>query len=172
MKLRIFLFFVLLMLPFGWASCSADEPELPLHTEQPAIPEDPDGNDENNNDNDVMTDRLNIRIGSTSFSLTLKDNVAANAFKALLPLTLNMSELNGNEKYFNLTTNLPTAVSHPGTIRTGDLMVFGSSTLVLFYETFTSSYSYTPLGQVDNPMGLAATLGRGSVTVTIEKSNN
>ena len=79
-----------------------------------------------------------------------------------------MTELNGNEKYFNLSNSLPTNASKPSSIQAGDLMMYGSSTLVLFYKTFSTSYSYTKLGRVDDPAGLAAALGSGNVTVTFE----
>ena len=49
-------------------------------------------------------------------------------------------------------------------------MLFGSDCLVLFYESFSSSYSYTRLGSVDDPSGLAAVLGQGSVEVTFQAS--
>ncbi|MBD8000999.1 hypothetical protein H6A24_02105 [Bacteroides caecicola] len=39
------------------------------------------------------------------------------------------------------------------------------SCIVLFYETFSSGYSHTRLGQIDNPEGLAAALGDGYVSV-------
>ena len=84
-------------------------------------------------------------------------------------MTVQMRELNGNEKYYYLSSSLPTAASNPGTIRAGDLMLFGSDCLVLFYETFAASYAYTPLGRLDNPAGLAAALGPGSVALTFER---
>lgn len=115
-----------------------------------------------------MSNKLKITVGSASFDATLEDNAAAAAFKALLPLTIGMSEMNGNEKYYYLPGSLPAAASRPGTIRTGDLMLYGSSCVVLFYQTFSTVYSYSRLGRVDNPSGLAAALGSGSVTVAFE----
>jgi len=79
-----------------------------------------------------------------------------------------MRELNGNEKYFDLPNNLPTNASNPGTIQTGDLMLYGSNTLVLFYKTFSTSYNYTRLARIDNSSGLATALGSGNITVKFE----
>ena len=112
--------------------------------------------------------KLKITVGRNSFSATLYNNATATAFKAKLPLTINMSELNGNEKYFDLPDNLPTNASNPGTIQTGDVMLYGSNTLVLFYKSFSTSYSYTRLARIDNPSGLAAALGSGNITVKFE----
>ena len=112
--------------------------------------------------------RMKIKIGNSTFAATLYDNATATAFKSLLPVTVNMLELNGNEKYADLSGNLPTKPYNPGTIQPGDLMLYGSSTLVLFYKTFSTSHSYTKLGRLDNTSGLTAALGPESVTVTFE----
>ena len=80
-------------------------------------------------------------------------------------MTLDMRELNGNEKYFYLNEPLPAAAQRVGQIRTGDLMLFGSDCVVLFYENFATSYTYTPIGRIDDPAGLAEALGRGSAEV-------
>lgn len=129
------------------------------------------GNEDNNGNNETMNRNITVKIGETSFSATLEDNQTARVFSAMLPVTLNMDELNGNEKYYYLSENLPTNTFRPGTIHTGDLLLYGSNCIVLFYETFTSSYSYTSLGKIDNPDGLAVALGKHNVMVTFEKSN-
>ncbi len=110
--------------------------------------------------------QLKITIGTTVFNAILYNNPTVTAFKARLPMTVNMRDLNDNEKYFDLPDNLPANASNPGTIQTGDLMLYGSNTLVLFYKSFPTSYSYTPLGRIGNASGLAHSLGSGSVTVT------
>ncbi len=119
-----------------------------------------------------MNRSMTIRIGDHSFDATLEDNATARAFAALLPMTVTMNELNGNEKYHYLPESLPTNSYRPGTIRNGDLMLYGSNCVVLFYETFSSSYSYTRIGQLDNPSGLASVLGKGNMTVIFEINNN
>ena len=117
-------------------------------------------------------DKMNIHIGSKTFTATLYDNPTVTRFKAMLPLTLEMSELNGNEKYFHLPTDLPADAANPGTIHAGDLMLWQSNSLVIFYKTFRTSYSYTKLWRIDNASELAAAVGSGSVTVRFELERN
>lgn len=116
--------------------------------------------------------KINLNIGDNTFAATIDDTETGRAFYNKLPLTLSMTELNGNEKYCYLDTSLPTAPYSPGTINAGDIMLYGSSCVVLFYETFSSGYSYTRIGSVDNPSGLAQALGSGNVTVTFDKATS
>jgi hypothetical protein len=74
-----------------------------------------------------------------------------------------MADLNGNEKHADLPTSLPTSASRPGAIRNGDLMLYGSDTLVVFYVTLSSSYPYTRVGRVDDPSELPEAVGAGGV---------
>lgn len=113
--------------------------------------------------------RMWMTVGERRFAITLADNPTARAFSVQLPLTLDMADLNGNEKYFDLPKALPMNASRPGTIRTGDLMLYGTNTLVVFYLTFDSPYSYTRLGRVDDPAGLAQALGRRGVRVVFSE---
>ncbi|CAN5243159.1 hypothetical protein BH11BAC5_BH11BAC5_07990 [soil metagenome] len=121
-----------------------------------------------NNHSDTSSMKLKIIIGSNTFNATLYNNATATAFKTKLPMTINMTELNGNEKFFDLPNNLPANAANPGTIKAGDLMLYGSNTLVLFYKTFSTSYNYTRLARIDSPAGFADALGAGNVTVRFE----
>jgi len=123
----------------------------------------------NTNSNIPMTNsKIKIKVNSQTFTATLLDNKSVTAFKEMLPLTMKMTELNGNEKYFELPISLPTNSYNPQTIKNGDLMLYGSKTLVLFYKTFSTPYSYTKLGSLDDVTGLTTALGSGNVTVTFE----
>lgn len=111
---------------------------------------------------------MKVTIGNTTFTATLSSGATVTAFKALLPLTLTMNDFNSNEKVASLPRSLMTAATNPDRIHTGDIMLYGASSLVVFYETFSTSYSYTRIGQIDNPAGLKAALGRGNVTLKFE----
>lgn len=148
----------------GFASCSTEGPLL--SDTGTALPR-PEENNPTNNET-TMNRNIILSIGRQTFTATLDDNAAARAFSALLPLTLPMEELNGNEKYHYLSGNLPTQPQRPGTIQAGDLMLYGASCVVLFYQTFSSGYSYTRLGHIDHPAGLAEAVGRGDVSITFE----
>lgn len=133
------------------ASCNKDDDRIP--TEK----------------NNFMTnEKIKIKVNSQIFTATLLENNSAKAFKEILPLRINMIELNRNEKYYDLPNNLPTNSSNPQTIKNGDLMLYGSKTLVLFYKTFTTSYNYTKLGKIDDVTGLETALGSGNVTIIFE----
>lgn len=158
------------LVPAGSVSCSDDD-ILPGSRVDIYVPEqggdDEDIPDEENNEGTtVMVKEISIAVNDAVFSATLEDNPSAQAFAAMFPLTVRMNELNGNEKYHYLDSSLPTDASRVDTIRKGDLMLYGSTCIVVFYKTFSSGYSYTRLGSVDNPDGLETALGSGNVTVT------
>lgn len=96
------------------------------------------------------------------------DNEAVQALLERLPLSLDMSEMNGNEKFYFFSDSLPVDSQLPTQVHAGDLMLYGSDCLVLFYKTFTTSYRYTPLGYMEDAAGLAEALGGDSVQVSFE----
>ena len=111
---------------------------------------------------------IKITIGGKNFTATLADTPAAAEFLKRLPLTLRMNELNGNEKYAGLSDRLPAESACPGRIGSGELMLYGRSTLVLFYESFPTSYSYTRIGKITDARGLKEAVGRENIAVTFE----
>ncbi len=130
---------------------------------------------ENEQDTSVEEDnmiKINVIINGKNFSATLYDNKTVKELINKLPLTINMSELNGNEKYYYFNDNFTTLPERVGTIKSGDLMLYGSDCLVLFYDSFSTSYSYTKIGYLDNPEGLKNIVGNGTVNVVIENVNN
>jgi hypothetical protein len=152
-RLPVFVFCMFSLYATTFASCYNDSATSKNNSNHKANP---------------SVDKMKIKIGTSTFNATLYDNATATAFKAMLPITIKMNELNGNEKYVDLSRDLPTNASNPVTIQAGDLMLYGSSTLVLFYQTFSTTYNYTKIGRIDDIAGLAAAVGSGNVTVTFE----
>lgn len=109
---------------------------------------------------------MKIQIENDIFTAQLPDTPSVRALLKRLPFTITMQELNGNEKYHYLSSPLPTDARPGGHIQTGDLMLFGSDCLVLFYKNFKTSYSYTPIGRITNPQGLAKLAKKKEVTVS------
>lgn len=81
-------------------------------------------------------------------------------------MTLPMEELHGNEKFYYLEEELPADSEKVGSIQTGDIMLFGSDCLVLFFDDFNTSYSYTRIGYVEDAQRFAGALADGTVEVT------
>lgn len=106
-----------------------------------------------------------MTVGAQRFGVTLEDNPTARAFVQLLPATFDMAELNGNEKHASLPRTLPTDALRPGTIRAGDVLLYGKDTLVVFYKTLNSPYSYTRIGRIEESAALDQALGTGAARV-------
>ena len=108
---------------------------------------------------------VKVIINEKEYILNLEDNETVDKFLELLPSDFNMTELNGNEKYINLDTTLPTDSMYPKHINAGDVMLYGNNCLVIFYKSFDTSYSYTKIGHIDN----LPDLGNDDITIRFEK---
>ena len=132
-------------------------------SEKGEVPEHGGGSGDNNNQaEESMT--IDIIIGDNVFKADIEATETGRAFIEKLPLTLAMSELNGNEKYcYGIA--LPHADKYFDSLAAGDLMLYSGNCIVLFYGP-AGGYSYTRIGRLQSADGLAAALGKGSVTVT------
>ena len=110
--------------------------------------------------------KLQIEAGSSTFTATLEDNEAVTAFVQMLedePIVIEMDDYSGFEKVGGLGTSLPASNSQM-TTQAGDIVLYNSSQIVMFYGS--NSWSYTKLAEVDDLTGWEDALGSGSVTVT------
>ena len=111
-----------------------------------------------------------LNINGQSFQAVFYNNKTANALLKKMPMTLNMKELNGNEKYHFFDMEFPADEKSPGKVSAGDIMLYGSDCLVMFYKSHSTSYQYTPVGKIENTSGFAKAVGSGNVTITFRKA--
>ena len=142
-------------------------PENPYNTESFSAPASGDDtkSDTAQTESESEVNEMRLTVNGTEFNAEFLNTKAAEEFKAMLPLTLDMSELNGNEKYFYLDGRLTADSENVGKINSGDIMLYGSNCIVLFYESFSTPYSYTRIGKIKDPDGLKNAVGKGGVTV-------
>lgn len=110
--------------------------------------------------------KLNLQIGSQTFSATLENNTTTTAFIEMLkkaPLVVEMSDYSGFEKVGSIGQNLPTDNEYT-TTQSGDIVLYNGNQIVIFYGT--NSWSYTRLGKIDDLSGWEEALGSDNVTVT------
>lgn len=115
----------------------------------------------------MQNDDLKMTInGNLTFDVTLYDNAATKSLRALLPVTLVMSDM-PHEKYCYPGFSLPADAKKVSRIEAGDLMLWGDDCIVIFYESFSTSYSYTPLGKVNDVSGLKEALTGGNTRIEL-----
>ena len=127
------------------------------------------GSDNMNNQSEEI--KINLIVNNKTFSATLNNNETTRELIAMFPMTIQMSDLHSNEKYNYLDSSLTTNSSTPRRVNAGDIKLYGNSCLVVFYDSFSNSYSYTDLGRVDNVNDFVSELGSGSVNITFELAN-
>ncbi|WP_244480557.1 cyclophilin-like fold protein [Methylobacterium sp. Leaf399] len=109
-----------------------------------------------------------IRFGGETVTATLEPGEAARAFRALLPLTLKLTDYNATEKIADLPRRLP-VLGEPAGIdpEPGDLTYYAPwGNLAIFYKDFGSSRGLVRLGRLRRIPD--AFRQPGPVTVTIE----
>ena len=114
----------------------------------------------------AKTKAIKIKVKGKSFSVKLNSSKAAAELYNKLPLTLKMTELNGNEKYHLFESSFSGKGKTYPTIKAGDLMIYDKNYLVLFYDDIKNSpYEYVKIGTLTNASGLKNALGTGNVTI-------
>lgn len=109
-----------------------------------------------------------ITIKNKKYEAILYDNSATKELIKKFPITITMSDLNGNEKYYNFSKSFSTSSENVANINKGDIMLFGDNCLVIFYKSFSTRYRYTKLGYIKNLEDLENSLGKGDISITFE----
>ena len=119
-------------------------------------------------DNNVEMEEnvMKITINNEEYVINVENETLMEELFNSLPETFTMAELNENEKYYYLSSNMKNANSEAvGQVQKGDVMLFGSDCLVIFYDSFETEFRYTKIGHIDN----LGDLGNGNVDVSITK---
>ena len=109
-----------------------------------------------------------ITIKNKKYEAILYDNSTAKELIKKFPITITMSDLNGNEKYYNFSKSFSTSSENVANINKGDIMLFGDNCLVIFYKSFSTRYKYTKLGYIKNTEDLEDSFGKGDISITFE----
>lgn len=112
-----------------------------------------------------MIDNVKIIIDERKYIIKLENSQTVKEITKLLPLELNMNELNNNEKYAYLDKSLSVKPKEINNINKGDIMIYGDNCLVIFYKSFKTNYSYTKIGHIEN----LPDLGSENIKVKIER---
>ena len=117
-----------------------------------------------NNEKENKMAKIYVSLNNEKLEINLEENSTTSALVKLLPLDTTMNDLNKNEKYAYLDESLPTNTYSPKHIEAGDVMLFEDNCLVIFYESFDTSYSYSKIGHINN----LPKLGDGNITATLD----
>lgn len=142
-------------------SASTNDADL-SNTQQMNVPQ-PDTNSDTEED---MVKKMTLQIGNSSFTATLENNPAVDAFVEMMnnsPIIIQMNDYSGFEKVGSLGTNLP-ADDKQTTTHAGDIVLYNGNQIVIFYGS--NAWSYTRLGKIDDLSGWEDALGSGDITVT------
>ncbi len=75
--------------------------------------------EENGKTGDIQMQKMIVEVSGQRFEADLFDNETVQALRDRLPMTINMEELHGNEKYDYLDEELPSNPENIGSIKTG-----------------------------------------------------
>lgn len=123
--------------------------------------------DEPKEDESYLLKSLVLTIDSSEVDVYWMDNDSVKALKELAKdgLTINMSKYGGFEQVGSIGSTLPSADTRI-TTNPGDIVLYSSNQIVLFYDSNT--WSYTKLGHINlSKSELTDLLGDEDVVITL-----
>ena len=143
------------------------EPSNPI-TQEPSTTTPADTTpDTTTTEDDTMNKTLMLKIDNTEVEVFWLDNDSVKALKQLAKngLTIDLEMYGDMEQFGSLGSTLPSSDTNL-TATAGDIMLYQSNKIVLFYGS--NSWSYTKLGHINlSKSELTELLGDENVTITI-----
>lgn len=116
--------------------------------------------------------KINVNINGSDFLASIENNEATNELTKMMeiePITLHLQDYGGFEKVGPLGRNLPSSDRHINT-SCGDIVLYQSNQIVIFYGT--NSWSYTPIGKIDDLTNFIQVMGEEDVVVIFSLLND
>ena len=92
---------------------------------------------------------IKVIINGNEYEMILENNLSALDLLSISPLEMEMEDLNNNEKYYYLSYSLTESDSYYGNINAGDVMLYESNCIVIFYKDAEIDYGYIKLGHIN-----------------------
>ena len=138
---------------------TTDEPSTTITT--------PSDDNSTTKEDETETMKLTLKIDNMEVDVIWSDNDSVRALKNLAKdgLTINMSKYGGFEQVGSIGSTLPSADTRI-TTNPGDIVLYSSNQIVLFYDSNT--WSYTKLGHINlSKSELTDLLGDEDVVITL-----
>lgn len=138
---------------------TTDEPSTTITT--------PSDDNSTTKEDETETMKLTLKIDDIEVDVIWSDNDSVKALKNLAKdgLTINMSKYGGFEQVGSIGSTLPSADTRI-TTNPGDIVLYSSNQIVLFYDSNT--WSYTKLGRINlSKSELTDLLGDEDVVITL-----
>ena len=97
---------------------------------------------------------IKMTINGKQYTIKSESNKATENFLANLPLSIELIQVNENEKKGYVYFKLITDAKKMGKVEEGDLLLYGDSYVILATKAFKTKDMYTKLGHIQNIDGI------------------
>ena len=167
-NMKKLLMFLLTIISITLTSCGKSNSTPTPTTDEPSTTiTTPSGDNQTTQKEETANMKLTLKINDIEVDVIWTDNDSVRALKNLVKdgLTINMSKYGGFEQVGSIGSTLPSSDTRI-TANPGDIVLYSSNQIVLFYDSNT--WSYTKLGHINlSKSELTDLLGDEDVVITL-----
>lgn len=165
---RTIIFLISLIIISTLVACGkSNSTPTPITNEPSTTITTPSDDNQTTKEDETTNMELTLKINDIEVDVIWTDNDSVRALKKLAKdgLTINMSKYGGFEQVGSIGSTLPSADTRI-TTNPGDIVLYSSNQIVLFYDSNT--WSYTKLGHINlSKSELSDLLGDEDVVITL-----